>query len=119
MIKVKLPRSEMSIWALDYIRGITSYRQFVRDVFKNDLNRFKEEITKNIENRAKKGCYYDEVYFRFYADRDFYIDIPLNVFSQKNSLVKSELNKKLWHKNNLIRLMKYSNYFKEKIIEYN
>jgi len=115
MIKVKLKESEMVIWALQYIDGATSYRLFYREVFKNNINRFKEEITQKIENKAKSGCYYDNVYMRFYTQSGLYIDIPLNVFSQKKSIEKEELIKKLWHKRNLERLEKNNEYYKEKI----
>ena len=116
MIKVKLPEGEMVRWALRYIDGATSYRMFFKHILNNDMTKF-QKITNEIKEKGLNGCYYDEVYIRFYSGSTFYIDIPLNVFSQKKSIDREEANKKLWHKKNLERLMNYSNYFKEKIIK--
>jgi hypothetical protein len=115
MIKFKLTETEMVVFGFHYIWGSTSYRMFFRDVIKQNMSKF-NKLIKEIKNKSKKECYYDDVYIRFYSNKQFYIDLPLNVFSQKRSINKSERDKKLWHKNNLIRLMNYNNAFKDEIM---
>ena len=80
MIEMKLTKAEYRLFALNYYRGSTSYRDYYHNVFMRNLNKIKK-----ITDKAKSGCILDSTFVRFIYENT-YIDIPFEVFSEKKNM---------------------------------
>ena len=105
LITHKLRRKQYELFAMYYYRGATSYRIFFTKVFMRNMKHI-TPITNAAEKRANKGCDIDATFVRFYMDKVNYIDIPFDDFSEKKNMRINRRKAKLWHKTNVLRILK-------------
>lgn len=105
LITHKLRKKQYELFAMYYYRGATSYRTFFTKVFMRNMKHI-TPITKSATKKADKGCDIDATFVRFYMDKINYIDIPFEFFSEKKNMRTNRRNAKLWHKTNVLRILK-------------
>ena len=104
MIEIKLTKVEYRLFSINYYKGSTSYRDYFYKVFMRRLDKIKK-ITDAATKKAKSGCNIDFTFIRFINSKTKYIDIPFEVFSQKKNMPDFRKRMKLWHKENIKRIL--------------
>ena len=64
-----------------------------------------KNIVDSADKKAKSGCNIDFTFVRFIYDNSKYIDIPFEVFASKKNLATNKRNSKLWHRENIKRIL--------------
>lgn len=104
LIPHKLKHDEFDLFSLLYYQGYTSYRDFFKYVFDNNISKMKK-IVRDASKKASEGCNIDFTFIRFYKDDNNYLDIPLDVFTSKKNMSIRRRNTKIWNKINIKRLV--------------
>lgn len=105
-ISVKLRNSEFLLLAQSYYRGCTSYKSFFREVFTPDIGTLLALLEK-ARKKADTGCYIDSTFIQFHAPNSLghVIEIPFDVFSNKQDLPIYIRNGKTWNTHNILRIL--------------
>jgi len=106
LIKALIKKSEFIILSKYYYRGVTSYKSLLRYVFPINTDKVLEVIAA-AEEKAHGGCLLDDTYVVFYYDDTHFILMPFEVIADSNDMNSAVRNAKLWHSENIRRILQY------------
>lgn len=104
LIEIKLTKKEFEILMMEYYMGHTSYKSLLNPVFAGNPKKILMVIEKAKE-KALDACNIDFTFIRFFSAEKKFIDIPFSEFSQKKDMRFNIRNMKLWHRENIKRII--------------
>jgi hypothetical protein len=105
-VDIKLSEKVFTLLGIKYYGGYTSYKSYFKLVFFNNPDKTIETMNKARE-KAESGFAIDQTYVHFYVDDQKFIEIPFDVYSDKREQPNELKNAKVWHRNNILRLLKF------------
>jgi len=72
-----------------------------------------KKIADEASKKAKSGCVIDFTFIRFIHSNTKYIDIPFEVFSQKKNMPDEIRRTKVWHRENIKKILVNNPGFRE------